>query len=203
MGHEEPLLGLVRGARVLLAEAQTDLVLGLRAAVLQVGPQFCGHRDCRGWAKMGRPTWCPPCAHIPCPCPMSPHPHCAHPCPMPTSTFHVPHPCPLPVLTPHALCPYAHCSAFMPIHAHCHSPMPILCPVPLLPTLRLAPCPMTTHLLTPLRMPPQCPKPVPAYISHMFTAISVPSSPGAQICSHSQYFRARSFVSMSTPCPAS
>lgn len=43
VGHDEPLLGLVRGARVLLAKAQADLVLGLWVTILQVGPQFYGH----------------------------------------------------------------------------------------------------------------------------------------------------------------
>ena len=34
MGHNEPLLGLVRGPRVLLAKAQPDLVFRLRATIL-------------------------------------------------------------------------------------------------------------------------------------------------------------------------
>lgn len=34
MGHDEPLLGLVWGARVLLSKAQMDLVLRLWAAIL-------------------------------------------------------------------------------------------------------------------------------------------------------------------------
>lgn len=34
MGHNEPLLGLVRGPRVLLTKAQPDLVFGLRATIL-------------------------------------------------------------------------------------------------------------------------------------------------------------------------
>lgn len=70
VGHDEPLVGLVWGPRVLLTKAQTDLVLRLRATILQVGPQFYGHRDCRGWAEMKHPTWCPPvptshCAPLP------------------------------------------------------------------------------------------------------------------------------------------
>lgn len=56
MGHNETLLGLVRGPRVLLAKAQPDLVLRLRAAILQVGAQFYGHGDCGVWARMGRST---------------------------------------------------------------------------------------------------------------------------------------------------
>lgn len=43
VGHDEPLLGLVRGAWVFLPKAQTDLVFRLRATILQVGPQFYGH----------------------------------------------------------------------------------------------------------------------------------------------------------------
>lgn len=42
MGHNEPLLGLVRGPRVLLTKAQPDLVLGLRVTILQMGSQFYG-----------------------------------------------------------------------------------------------------------------------------------------------------------------
>lgn len=42
VSHDEPLLGLVRGTRVLLTKAQSDLVLRLRATILQVGPQFYG-----------------------------------------------------------------------------------------------------------------------------------------------------------------
>lgn len=45
VGHDEPLLGLLWGPWVLLAKAQTDLVLGLLATVLQVGAQFYGHQD--------------------------------------------------------------------------------------------------------------------------------------------------------------
>lgn len=40
MGHDELLLGLVWGPRVLLAKAQTDLVLRLSVTILQVGAQF-------------------------------------------------------------------------------------------------------------------------------------------------------------------
>lgn len=43
VGHDEPLLGLVWGAWVLLTKAQTDLVLGLWVTILQVGPQFYRH----------------------------------------------------------------------------------------------------------------------------------------------------------------
>lgn len=56
MGHDEPLLRLVPGPRVFLTKAQTDLVLRLRGTILQVGPQFYGQGDCRGWAKTGHPT---------------------------------------------------------------------------------------------------------------------------------------------------
>lgn len=117
MGHNETLLRLVRGPRVLLAKAQPDLVLGLLATMMQVGSQFYGHRDCGVWAKMGRPTWCPPCAHILCTRPVSPHPHCV---PMPYAHFHVLTPASCPTSAPtsrfHAPClvPYAHYHAFMP-----------------------------------------------------------------------------------------
>lgn len=46
MGHDEPLLRLVPGSRVFLTKAQTDLVLRLRATILQVGPQFLEEAAC-------------------------------------------------------------------------------------------------------------------------------------------------------------
>lgn len=98
VGHDEPLLGLVRGPRVLLAKAQTDLVLGLRVTILQVGLQLCGHRL---WTSHLVPTL------RSYPTPMSYEPTSPLCTPMPCAhfhMFHVPHPCPFPVLTPHVLC---------------------------------------------------------------------------------------------------
>lgn len=134
MGHDEPLLGLVWGPWVLLAKAQTDLVLRLSVTILQVGAQFYGHQDCGGWAKTGHSHLTPTCAisHV--------YISTVCPCSMPTSTSlclsRVPHLCSLKVLTTLTWCPYAHYYTFplCPFHPHCHSPMPILCPVPLMPT---------------------------------------------------------------------
>lgn len=119
MGHDELLLGLVWGPRVLLAKAQTDLVLRLSVTILQVGAQFYGHQDCGGWAKTGHSHLTPTCAHIPCL-----HPHCV---PMLSAHFHIPMPvsfphlCPLKVFMTHAWCPYAHYYTFplCPSHPHC------------------------------------------------------------------------------------
>lgn len=66
MGHDEPLLRLVWGPRVLLTKAQTDLVLRFRATVLQVGPQFYRQRR-EGLGQDEVSHSVPTCAHIPCP----------------------------------------------------------------------------------------------------------------------------------------
>lgn len=52
VGHDESLLGLVWGPWVLLAKAQTDLVLRFLVAILQVGAQFYRDQD---W-RLGNPT---------------------------------------------------------------------------------------------------------------------------------------------------
>lgn len=179
MGHNETLLRLVRGPRVLLAKAQPDLVLGLLETMMQVGSQFYGHRDCGVWAKMGRPTWCPPCAHILCTRPVSPHPHCV---PMPYAHFHVPHlphvPHLLPLLgfMPRASCPMLTIMPLCPPHAHCHSPMPILCPVPPMPTLCITPYDNTCP--SPMLMShTQCPSLPRAYTSHTPVSNLCPALP--------------------------
>lgn len=169
MGHDEPLLQLLWRSWVLLTKAQTDLVLGLLATVLKVGPQFYGHQD---WG-LGNPSWCPPCASIPCPCPIRPHPHCV---PMPYAHFHIPMPvsCLTSVSTSrvHPLCLVLLCSPshiyshFKPIAIHLYllsaqcpsaqlmlsisSLMPQPCPVPTLPISLSISCPGP---LTPVFVP--------------------------------------------------
>lgn len=146
---------------------------------MQVGSQFYGHRDCGVWAKMGRPTWCPPCAHILCTRPVSPHPHCV---PMPYAHFHVPHlphvPHLLPLLgfMPRASCPMLTIMPLCPPHAHCHSPMPILCPVPPMPTLCITPYDNTCP--SPMLMShTQCPSLPRAYTSHTPVSNLCPALP--------------------------
>lgn len=175
MGHDEPLLRLVRGAWILLAKAQADLVLRLRATILQVGLQFYRHRDRRGWAKMKHPTWCPPvlislpisplCTHS-----LSPLPRpdaclmshiCAHfqcSCPMPCAPCSLPTPCPWPFI-------YAYLVPSAPVPTICYDNT----------------CP------SPMHMPhTQCPNLPCDNTSHTPMSISVPSYPYGHICSHFQ-----------------
>lgn len=99
-------------------------------------------------------TWCPLWTHIP-----YLHPLCA------CALFHVPIPTYSRTVysTLQCLCPcllplYDHSMTLCPSLAHCHSPMPVLCPPCLMPALNMCPSPvLLSHVRGPKLLLPAPP----------------------------------------------
>lgn len=129
--HDEPLLWLVWRTSVPSPKHRLIWYLGLG------WPSYCCARSSAGAETMRvgmrilHATWGPLCAHIPHRHPLCTYALCPLPCPIPIYSRTV-YPM-LPCLCPLPPTPIRSLHAFVPIPCPLLSPMPVLCPLSLMP----------------------------------------------------------------------